>query len=113
VAIVDHAKFVDLYSTELGKTIVSAFTSYCMEVDFSQNYETVDPVCEDDKSKPAACKIYVLGKSKDTIVKNNIDSLNNSDLKSDQGKWTSCITSIPYVCYTKDTKITPKSLNLI
>ncbi|MDO9183861.1 MAG: hypothetical protein Q7U04_15710, partial [Bacteriovorax sp.] len=32
---VDHEKFIDLYSNELGKSVVNAFTAYCMESDSS------------------------------------------------------------------------------
>lgn len=111
VAIVDHAKFIELYQTELGKTIVNAFTSYCIEADFSKDLESSSlKNCKDKDGNQLPCKLIILSKEdekKDKIEK-NIESLKTANLKtgtednpnSDSNKWTGCIGSVSNVCYT-------------
>jgi hypothetical protein len=112
VAVVDHSKYIELYKTELGKTIVSAFTSYCIEADFSKKL-SVSPSakkCTDSDNKPAACPLVILSSEadkRDTITK-NIAKLNTGDFNSstksnpntDSEQWNSCIAAVSNVCYT-------------
>lgn len=108
IAIVDHAKFIELYKTELGKTVVSAFTSYCMEAVINKKQETTETNCKDDKNNPTTCPLYFLAKDKKTNIKTNIDSLKKAHLESstaenpnaDSQQWSNCIASVNHVCYT-------------
>ncbi len=119
ISVVDHAKFIELYKTELGKTIINAFTSYCMEADISLKYETQKPNCKDEKDQPVSCPLFILAEQKnkaDNIAK-NIASLKASDFKSSSDKtsdksagiWNSCISSVAQVCYTKEADFSQKS----
>jgi len=102
IVAVDHAKFIELYKTELGKTIVNAFTSYCIETDSELEYVTRNKDCKDELDQPTSCRLYVLGEKKEVIEK-NIKSLKNADLTSSNrtsDRWNSCIGSVANVCYT-------------
>ncbi len=107
---VDHAKFIELYKTELGKTIVNAFTSYCIETDDKFEYVTTKLDCKDIKKNDIACPLYILGSDKEKVVADNIKSLKRADLKSSTDtvknniseRWNSCITSVANVCYTNE-----------
>lgn len=113
IAAVDHAKFNDIYRTELGKTIVNAFTSYCLEVDF-KNYGSVSidqnkKKCKNKKNEDVPCAVTILCKEDDkqTCINDNIKSLKGANLSlstetkandaADQ--WTRCIGSVSNVCY--------------
>ena len=92
---VDHQKFIDLYTSELGKSIINAFTSYCMES---------NPDCRDGtKSKP--CLIpgddEPDGASKRKAnIEANLKTINGADFSSAEGeKWTYCIATVTDVCY--------------
>lgn len=107
VAIVDHEKFVELYRTELGKTIVNSFTSYCLEVDYSNKFETTNQDCKDTQGQATGCPIYLISGDKKSAIKKNIDKLHKSDFVSDSSDWTGCIASVTNVCYLEASKITP------
>ncbi|MBC7714298.1 MAG: hypothetical protein H7177_13220 [Rhizobacter sp.] len=89
---VDHRKFIELYKSELGKTIISAFTSYCLDTDPATcNCEPTGCTlsCKIDSSK--------MKTDRDT----NIKSLAGIDLDSNSlaaKKWKGCITSVPQHC---------------
>jgi hypothetical protein len=109
VVSVDHSKFIELYKTELGKTIVSAFTSYCMEVDTSATFKTVGNDCSDVDNNKIPCDVFLmpLPKNRKDKIEANIASLKDSSLKSStktvanpySDKWSSCIASVSRVCY--------------
>lgn len=114
IAAVDHAKFIELYKTELGKTIVNSFTSYCMESDISNPAYIDTPQCENAaQTHNVDCEIYLISQNKKDTINDNVSSLKTADLSSDkedstnlQGKkWTRCIATISDVCY-KSNKIT-------
>lgn len=92
---VDHKKFIELYQSELGRSIVNAFTSYCL-----------------DTSKDSCDNVCTISSDKDTREadrKANLASISggniNFDTNSADGKrWTKCITDVPKVCYEKDSK---------
>jgi hypothetical protein len=119
IAAVDHAKFIELYRTELGKTIVNAFTSYCLEtvnrrIDMSSKKD-----CKDKDNKPTDCIMYFLSDedSKKQTVENNLKLLKDANLdlstdttsNPDANRWTGCIGSVSNVCYATDADLKLKS----
>jgi len=82
VAIVDHAKFIELYKTELGKTVINAFTSYCMEVDIKKPTQTISKSCKDKKDQDVECDLYLLASDRKKTIEDNVKNLKNLDLKS-------------------------------
>ncbi|MFA6238504.1 MAG: hypothetical protein WC635_14315 [Bacteriovorax sp.] len=109
IAAVDHSKFNDIYRTELGKTIVNAFTSYCLEADF-ENYGnvTAKKKCKDKKNEDIPCAVTILCEEKDkqTCINDNLKSLKGNlslstetKANDDADKWTRCISSVSNVCY--------------
>ena len=104
---VDHKKFNDIYKTALGKTIVDAFTSYCLDVDFSTyafdiNKMPHEATSSTSKNPP---KYYFLLAVVDVKVnrQKNIDQLKKAGVDSSNGSiWSKCITSVQNVCYDKD-----------
>ncbi len=91
----DHKKFIDLYKSELGKTIISAFTSYCLDTK-DDTCHSGDPYCliakkDEDRKKDREENLKLL--------KSNGLDLNS---KSNQSKkWNNCIVSVPKVCEIK------------
>lgn len=87
---VDHRQFIDLYKSELGKTIISAFTSYCLDTDPLTCTKTT-PTC-------------TISEDKEQVKKDreaNLKSLKIADLKSDSAdaqKWNSCIKAVTTHC---------------
>lgn len=82
---VNHEKFISLYKTELGKSIVNSMTAYCLNVEFTDD-------CENDNS----CK-YVGTRE---VREKNIASLKTSSFEKGGGnRWMGCITGISYNCY--------------
>ena len=92
VIIVDHTKFIDLYTSELGKSVVNAFTSYCMETESS---------CGD--TAKSDCYINHDVDKRKTQIKANRTLLDKTDFSTSSGtKWTSCIGAISSICYDKE-----------
>ena len=95
---VDHRKFVDLYKSELGKTIINAFTSYCMDTDPQTCCQQSDEDCSKSKKR---CSI-----DPDKITENrkaNLDGLKSGGVELKSGtpasfKWSRCIMDVPDVC---------------
>lgn len=85
IVTVDHGKFIELYKSELGKSIVNALTSYCLNTE-------LDTLCKEKgycKYNPDQKQI-------------NIDSLKTAKFTSDSDdadRWNKCITGVPKVCY--------------
>ncbi len=119
VALVDHAKFNELYKTELGKTIVSSFTSYCLEVAPTSNgldcIDSNEKKCTDSNNNPMACKLCLIGKdeseSKNNIAENvkslksaNLTNSTDKNVNTDSAKWSQCIGSISSVCYAAESE---------
>ena len=107
-----HRKFIDLYKSEQGKTIINAFTSYCMDVDPATckcdaqkirdcaNKEDPSSCC-DDKS----CTISSSETQRKQDRINNLAQLKTADLSSDgpdSMKWRACISSVPNSCKSAD-----------
>ena len=91
---VDHSQFIDLYKSELGKTIISAFTSYCMDT---------DPAKCDIKQKD--CSIANDENTRIVNRKKNLENLKKADLNSnseDAQKWKICISSVSESCEKAD-----------
>lgn len=91
---VDHKKFVELYKSELGSTIISAFTSYCLDTDPKTCDSTPGKLCQISDSKGEAEKHR----------KKNIESLKGADLadgSAEGAKWKKCIVDVSRVCDSK------------
>jgi hypothetical protein len=83
---VDHKKFIELYKSELGKTIINAFTSYCYDSDPLDGYKIETAKIKDNR-------------------KSNLKSLKSvgTDLSSNSVEsriWIGCIEAIPKKCET-------------
>lgn len=98
---VNHSSFINLYESELGKTIVNAFTSYCLETDKECGQE------DDDPSTPKIierkkCLVSSDPDKRAENRKNNLNELKGSsslDLdSSDSAKWTYCIKNVSEIC---------------
>lgn len=96
IVTVDHTKFIELYKSELGKTIISAFTSYCLETDPKTCcVDATNPTCE-----KVLCEIDE--DKREQHKKDNLKSLSNAnmDIKgADANKWNKCIIDVSKVCY--------------
>lgn len=115
IAAVEHDKFIELYRTELGKTIINAFTSYCIAADTKNIEYTAEKKCK-NSTGPIPCPIYLLGKDKDAqeaLIKENVASLKVADFSNgttaganpDIDKWQGCIASVSTVCFSKEADI--------
>lgn len=89
---IDQSKFVDLYKSELGKSIVNAFTSYCMDTPKS---------C---RSKDATEKCLFDEDSAKTNRNKNIKELRETaTFSSEEGaEWERCIRAVPEICYDEN-----------
>lgn len=114
---VNHRQFIDLYKSELGKTIVSAFTSFCLDVDpatSSCTPEQLQECTEKDKTK-CDCMSFTISDSASERKKHreeNIKSLKMADLKTDSGdsyKWKKCILSVTNSCKQNTTSLLTQS----
>ncbi len=104
----DHRQYIDLYKSELGKTIINAFTSYCLDTDPGDckctPTEAAD--CAADKDK-CTCQLSTCSIDKANMAdhrKTNLASLQNLDLNSssaDAMKWRMCISSVTNACTGK------------
>lgn len=86
----NHRMFIDLYKSELGKTIISAFTSYCLDTN-PDTCTSANPACTLDDSESERTKHR----------KANIESLATANLAGDSDdskKWRTCISSVPKSC---------------
>jgi len=102
---VDHSKFIDLYESELGKTIVNAFTSYCLETNKECGEEKIDPLT----LKPTGYKdCHITETERDVNRKRNLEELKGNssfEMGSDSSKkWTHCISEVSNVCATSEHK---------
>ncbi|MDD0852893.1 hypothetical protein HBN50_07290 [Halobacteriovorax sp. GB3] len=82
--LVDEGVFYDLYETQVGKNIVSAFSSYCMDAHAGNDY--------------AIKKDEVYRKEN---REKNIKSLGNFDASS-RNSWNDCIVKVPKICHDKN-----------
>lgn len=103
---VNHRQFIDLYKSELGKTIVSAFTSYCLDTDPATNSCTdaqLEACTEKDKSN-CSCQSFTISDSAVDRMdhrKKNIEKIKIADLKTGSGdaeRWQKCILSVTKSC---------------
>ena len=115
ITVVDHDKYIELYRTELGKTIISAFTSYCIAAEVGDVKYTTQSKCTDNDNTAIPCPLYYLAKAdkRDAQIKTNIQSLKNANFDNstktvsnqDMRTWQNCIASVSNVCYTDSTAI--------
>lgn len=103
---VDQSKFIDLYKSGLGKTIIGAFTSYCLDTEPSScscNAEKLQACVEEDKSKCpcATCSISEDKGKRAEHHQENLKSLKFANLATDSAdsiKWKMCILSVTNSC---------------
>lgn len=93
----DHRKFIDLYKSELGKTIINAFTSYCLDTD--------DTSCQ----KGGTCLLSDVQSTREDNRKKNLENLKSNSLDLDSkgpqaAKWNYCITNVPKICDSQPTQ---------
>ena len=110
---VDHRQFIDLYKSELGKTIISAFTSFCLDTKPSSCVCTSEEqkLCAADKEKCSCANSTCLISSDETERKKdreeNLKSLKIADLKSNSSdaiKWNMCIGTVSKSCISNPPK---------
>ena len=114
---VNHRQFIDLYKSELGKTIVGSFTSYCLDTDPKTCFcdaKLLAECTEKDKSKCSCAKCEISSDSKVRAEHRdlNVKSLKMADLKTGSGdseKWTMCIQSVTNSCKTQTGTLTNQS----
>lgn len=93
----NHKQFIELYKSELGKTIINAFTSYCLDTD--------PDTCKCTEAETKDCKLTCT--IDDDVDKRklhreeNIASLKKANLSSDGPdsiRWRACISAVPNAC---------------
>ena len=92
ITAVEHSKFIDLYKSQMGKSIVNAMTSYCLNTNVNDS--------STDCQTKGLCD-YDPKKYKD----DNIKSLKSEDFSQagNNNKWMKCIAAIPKICYEQST----------
>ena len=94
ITTVDHEKFIQLYSSELGKSVINAFTSYCMQT---------DPVCRKSGGVciiPQGSDDNETRKLRKDAIEANIKDLKDATFSKEEGtQWTSCIAGVSTICY--------------
>lgn len=87
---VDQSKFIELYTSELGKSIINSFTSYCMEA---------DPSC---RTSSSLCLSSSTERTRNDYIKANLQAVNSAKFSKDEGDpWLKCIKDVTTVCYEK------------
>lgn len=107
---VDHRLYIDLYKSQLGKTIINAFTSYCIEANPECGQETVD---SDGKPIKQDCRLNSAAEKRAEDKAANIASLKGQNLNLDADsasskKWQYCITSVTDLCTNPPNEETKK-----
>ncbi len=88
ISTVDHSKFIELYKSELGKTIINAFTSYCMETP------------ETCRTGTDLCLISGDETTRKDTSNTNLKSLQSVTFSDKEGAgWQKCILDVSKVCY--------------
>lgn len=116
----DHAKFAELYNTQLANSVTQALSSYCSEAvedsrfTFTQSIAaTSENNTNQTQQTPRARKLFIIKSNADSMKndqKNNLQSLNNADFKpkncndpaeesSTYCSFNRCIDNIKEVCY--------------
>lgn len=84
----DHEKFIALYKTVLGKSLVNSLTAYCLNTD---QKKCIGTACVYDEKKK----------------QENVNGLKGASLTDDslEGiKWKNCIASVSNICYNNPLK---------
>lgn len=106
----DHRQYIDLYKSALGKTIINAFTSYCLDTDPANCECTATEAAncaankEDCKCEQSTCSISDNEADRKVHRGKNLDGLKNLDLNSSSAaamKWRMCISSVTNACAGK------------
>jgi hypothetical protein len=96
---VDHKKFIELYKSELGKTIVNAFTSYCLDTD--PTTLKCSPVDKKFDCSKSTATISNDPEKREDHRKKNLDGLKTANLNGDSeesAKWQTCIAKVTPNC---------------
>jgi hypothetical protein len=90
VLTVDHRKFSDLYKSQLGKTVIAAFTSYCLDTNPSTHSNNKFEIDSNESTMKGHRE-----KNLDTVKASNID-LSSGGSQSEV--WTNCIKQVAKNC---------------
>lgn len=101
IVTVDHTKFIDLYTSELGKSIVNSFTAYCMETDPKCRVSTIDQADGKEKFADDKCIISEDPADRKAHIKENLKAINEkANFTESEGRsWIHCIGTVSNVCY--------------
>jgi len=117
IASVDHKSFNDIYRSQLSKTIIDAFASYCLEVNL-EDMDNANPSCLTEKK----CKEISSAKEKESCEKDcqyfsydedkaeenrikNLKRVENGDFNIENSSYGLCIKSVGMACkYGKQDK---------
>lgn len=97
---VDHYDFIRLYESELGKTIINAFTTYCLETNTSCGEITED---EEGNKSVGSCNVPENSTKREENRKANLANLKESGTSLESGsaesnKWQYCISQVSEIC---------------
>ncbi|POB14007.1 MULTISPECIES: hypothetical protein [unclassified Halobacteriovorax] len=92
--IASQKTFFELYKTQLGKNIISAATSYCIE---SKNYGY--PLISEDESVREKVKNENLVGLNETIIRTDPNTGEQKQVLKSASNWEACIGNINAVCY--------------
>lgn len=110
----DHAKFSELYNTQLANSVTQALSSYCAEAKEDDDITITKPANDPkDPNKKNTISLFIIKKDADeraSDLKSNMASLNTADFtnkdcsdatnaKSPGCQYNRCIMTIHEVCY--------------
>ena len=110
----DHAKFSELYNTQLANSVTQALSSYCSEAKEEDDFTITKPANDaKDPNKKNTISLFIIKKDADqraSDLKSNMTSLNTADFsnkdcsdatnaKSPGCQYNRCIMTIHEVCY--------------
>lgn len=98
VLTVDHRKFSDLYKSQLGKTVIAAFTSYCLDTDPNTHSSSKFEIRQDENDRASDRK-----ENLEELSASNIDLNANGTLAN---KWKSCILQVTKNCENSSNQTT-------
>lgn len=115
IAAVDHVMFTTLYESELGNTIINAFTSYCLETNLDCGKEVYDE--KTNETVIGSCELPEKEEDRTSNRKANLTYLKSSSTsfsdEKEKNKWTYCLTKVTDICTESSSKYSQKRACLI
>jgi broad-specificity NMP kinase len=94
--LMNHKVFLEMYQSQLGKSLISATSSYCIEANISGNCGSA--AAPDNKAD------YLLPKANEPKCRDtNLAGLNTSAQTVSQ-EWQNCMAAIQHICHKDDFK---------